>query len=470
MSASSYDAVVIGAGPGGYVGAIRCAQLGLTTALVEEAELGGVCLNLGCIPSKAMLRSAEVLGLIRRAPEFGLEVEGVRADYSAVVARRDAAVAHLLKGVTNLLQSHGVEVLRGRARIRDSTCIQVASAGGSRTLSYRHLIVATGSRAAPLRVAGGDLPGVADSDGALALQKPPARAVVIGGGAVGVEWAEIWRAFGSEVVVLEMLAQLVPTEEREIGRELARIFANKGIEARTGARVLEVRRYGDGLEVIAEVDGQTVSHAADTVLASVGRRPNVEGVDLEAAGVRVEPTGIPTDRRMRTNVPHIFAVGDVTGGHLLAHVASHQGIVAAETIAGLEPAGFDERIAPSAIFTHPEIASVGLREHEAREQGIAVQVGRFPFAASGRAVASGETQGFVKVVAREGSGEVLGVHIIGPNAGDLIAEGVLAMRLGATIEDIQATIHVHPTYSEAILEAAWAAAGTPIHLPPRGRK
>jgi dihydrolipoamide dehydrogenase len=460
-----YDVLVLGAGPGGYVGAIRAAQLGLRTAVVEREELGGVCLNRGCIPSKAMLRSAEVLHLLQRAEEFGLHAEGVGVDYREVVSRRDRSVAQLLKGVTNLLAGNGVEVIRGSAKVRDGETVEVESGGARQTPAYRNLIVATGSRAAKLSVSGADLPDVIDSDGALRLNAPPARAVIVGGGAVGVEWAEIWAAFGSQVTVLEMLPQIVPTEEPEIARELTRAFGRKGIECVPDAAVQEIRRSGDGLSVIASVSGTEQSYAAEIVLLAVGRRANVDGLGLEAGGVQVDGRTVPTDACMRTNVSNIFAVGDVTGRFLLAHVASHQGIIAAETIAGHSTEGFDDRIVPAAIFTHPEIASVGLREQEAKNQGIGVQTGRFPFAASGRAQASGESSGFVKIVAREGSGEILGVHIVGSNAGDLIAEASLAMRLHATIEDLAHTIHIHPTFSESVMEAAWAAAGNPIHIP-----
>jgi dihydrolipoamide dehydrogenase len=371
----------------------------------------------------------------------------------------------MVKGVTNLLAGNGVEVIRGTATVRDAQTAEVEAADGGQTLAFRNLIVATGSRAASLPIPGADLPGVLDSDGALKLDAAPGRAVVIGGGAVGVEWAEIWSAFGSQVTVLEMLPQLVPTEEPEVARELTRAFTRKGIECVPGGSVQEIRLSRDGLAVVASVEGTERTVEADVVLTAVGRRPNVEGLGLEKAAVRYDKRSIPTDTHMRTNVPNIFAVGDVTGRFLLAHVASHQGIIAAETIAGRDGDAFDERIIPAAIFTHPEIASVGLREREASDQGIPVRIGRFPLAASGRAQAAGDTAGFVKLVARQDSGEVLGGHVVGPSAGELVAEVALAMRLHATLDDLAATIHIHPTFSEAVMEAAWAAQGTPIHIP-----
>jgi dihydrolipoamide dehydrogenase len=464
----AYDVLVIGAGPGGYTAAIRAAQLGLSTTVVEREELGGVCLNRGCIPSKAMLRSAEVLDLARNAPAFGVTADNVRGNYAAVVERRDRIVAHMLQGVTNLLKGNGVDVIRGTATVADADSVAVQLIDGTTDIVYfRNLIVATGSSAARPPILGANLPGVIDSDGALALREAPRRAVVIGGGAVGVEWAAIWSAFDAEVTVLEMLPQLVPTEEPEIARELTRTFAKQGISVATGVQVREIRREGDHLAVVAAAGDEERITEADIVLLAVGRRPNVDGLNLEGIGVDLEPRRVPTDAYGRTNVPNIFAIGDATGRFLLAHVAAHQGIIAAATIAGQGDHAFDQRIVPAAIFTHPEIASVGLHEAEAAAQGVPVRIGRFPFAANGRAAAAGEAGGFVKIIAHQETGEVLGCHIVGPNAGDLIAEASLAMTLHATIDQLAATIHVHPTFSEAMLEAAFVAQGTPVHIPPR---
>ncbi|MBI4212740.1 MAG: dihydrolipoyl dehydrogenase [Chloroflexi bacterium] len=459
-----FDVIVVGAGPGGYVAAIRSAQRGLQTALVEREDLGGVCLNRGCIPSKAMLRSAEVLGLLHNAAAFGLQASDVSGDYAAAVRRRDTIVAQLARGVANLLQSNRVSVVKGDARVADAHHLDVAASGEPLRLEFQHLVVATGSHSTSLPIAGASLPGVLDSDGALRLQEAPRRAVVIGGGAVGVEWADVWAAFGTQVTILEALPQLVPTEEPEIARELARAFSQKGITVRTAARVREIRSKDAALEVTAEVGGEASDDAADIVLMAVGRRANVAGLNLEAAGLSVGERGIDVDEHMRTDVSHIFAVGDVLGGSQLAHVASHQGIVAAETIAGHGGHTFDPRVTPAAIFTQPEIASVGLHEAEARKGGIPVRIGRFPFAALGRAQASGDSTGFAKLIAHERSGEILGAHIVGPTASELINEMALAMRLRATLADVASTMHVHPTFSEALLEAAWVAAGTPIHI------
>lgn len=458
---------MVGAGPGGYPAAIRCAQYGLHTLLVERSQLGGVCLNAGCIPSKSLLTSAQFAALISRAATLAPLPAAPRPSYAHALAERDRTVERLRHGLRTLLRENGVELGEGEATLIDPHRLQVASAGETAEIEFDHCIIATGSRPVRLTVSGADLPGVIDSDGALALSEAPARAVVIGGGAIGVEWAEIWQAFGSEVTVLEALPALVPAEDPEIGRELARSFARRGIITHTGARVTEIRPDPQGLAVQFTAGGTDTVAIADIALVAVGRRPNVEGLGLERAGVRVEGGAIATDGFMRTSAGHIFAVGDVNGRSLLAHSATHQGLIAADTIAGRRTDEFDHRLVPGAIFTHPEIASVGLQEAEAVRTGLPVCIGRFPFAANARAVTSGDATGFVKVVAHAETHELLGVHIIGPGAADLIATASLALRLRARLEDLATTIHVHPTWSEALMEAAWAALERPIHVPRR---
>jgi dihydrolipoamide dehydrogenase len=462
-----YDLLVIGAGPGGYAAAIRAAQLGLTTALVERSQIGGVCLNAGCIPSKAMLRSAEVLGLLRDGSSFGLVAAGGTVDYGAAVIRREAAVSQLVGGLGTLLKANGVIILQGVGRLTGSHTVEIIGENGSRHEEFADLIVATGSRPASLSLPGANLPGVIDSDGALRLHEAPRRAVIIGAGAVGVEWAEIWRAFGSGVTVVEMMPQMIPTEEPEIARELLRCFGRKGIMCHLDARVREIRAVADGLEVIVEAEQGQSTIAADFVLTAVGRHANLEGLGLDAAGLSVDGRRIETDGHMRTSAPHIYAVGDVTGRSLLAHAAVHQAHVAVDTIAGRDTRPFDSHAVPAAIFTHPEVASVGLRERDATAQGIPVTVARFPFAALGRAVATAQIEGYVKVIADERSGKLLGAHIIGAHAGDLIGEASLAIHLGATVQDVASAIHVHPSFSEAFAEACAVAAGYPLHVAPR---
>ncbi|HSK37808.1 MAG TPA: dihydrolipoyl dehydrogenase, partial [Actinomycetota bacterium] len=486
-----FDLVVVGGGPGGYPAAIRAAQLGLRTALVEKERPGGVCLNWGCIPTKAMLRSAEVLETARHGAEYGVLADNVRLDYAAVLARKDRVVKSLTDGVAGLLAASGVTVTIGHARLTGPGSVAVVGVGeaplgpgGPRynapaagdgapvaTLEARNLLLATGSTPALLPVPGIDLPGVVSSDGAFLLEEVPRRIVIVGASAVGAEWATMFQAFGSEVTMVELLPRLLPAEDEDIGKALARSFARRGIKVETGRTVTGIAPAGDRapplLVTVADPDGSNPRQVeADVVLVGVGRRPNTAGLDLEKAGVATDGRGwVEVDDRLRTSAPGVHAVGDVTGRVLLAHVASHQGLVAAGVMAGHDER-MDYRAVPAATFTHPEVASVGLTEAAARESGHDVAVGRFPFSALGRAQTFGGVEGLVKVVAERSSGQVLGVHVIGPGASDLIPEGVLAMQLRATLADIAATIHAHPTLGEGTMEAALVALGLPVHLPP----
>jgi dihydrolipoamide dehydrogenase len=486
-----FDLVVVGGGPGGYPAAIRAAQLGLKTALVEKERPGGVCLNWGCIPTKAMLRSAEVLETARHGAEYGVLADNVRLDYAAVLARKDRVVKSLTDGVAGLLAASGVTVTLGHARLTGPGAVEVVGVGeaplgpgGPRynappaaagapvaTLEGRNLLLATGSTPALLPIPGIDLPGVVTSDGAFLLEEVPRRIVIIGASAVGAEWATMFQAFGSEVTMVELLPRLLPAEDEDIGKALARSFAKRGIKVETGRTVTGIAPAGDQAPplrvTVADPDGGNPRQVeADVVLVGVGRRPNAAGLDLERAGVATDPRGwVEVDDRLRTSVPGVHAVGDLTGRLLLAHVASHQGLVAAGVMAGHDER-MDYRAVPAATFTHPEVASVGLTEAAARDAGHDVAVGRFPFSALGRAQTFGGAEGLVKVVAERGGGQVLGVHVIGPGASDLIPEGVLAMQLEATLADIAATIHAHPTLGEGTMEAALVALGLPVHLPP----
>ena len=486
-----FDLVVVGGGPGGYPAAIRAAQLGLKTALVEKERPGGVCLIWGCIPTKAMLRSAEVLETARHGAEYGVLADNVRLDYAAVLARKDRVVKSLTDGVAGLLAASGVTVTLGHARLTGPGAVEVVGVGeaplgpgGPRynpppaadgapgaTLEGRNLLLATGSTPVLLPIPGIDLPGVVTSDGAFLLEEVPRRIVIIGASAVGAEWATMFQAFGSEVTMVELLPRLLPAEDEDIGKALARSFAKRGIKVETGRTVTGIAPAGDQAPplrvTVADPDGGNPRQVeADVVLVGVGRRPNAAGLDLERAGVATDPRGwVEVDDRLRTSVPGVHAVGDLTGRLLLAHVASHQGLVAAGVMAGHDER-MDYRAVPAATFTHPEVASVGLTEAAARDAGHDVAVGRFPFSALGRAQTFGGAEGLVKVVAERGGGQVLGVHVIGPGASDLIPEGVLAMQLEATLADIAATIHAHPTLGEGTMEAALVALGLPVHLPP----
>jgi len=488
-----FDLVVVGGGPGGYPAAIRAAQLGLRTALVEKERPGGVCLNWGCIPTKAMLRSAEVLETVRHGAELGVLADNVRLDYPAVLKRKAKVVKTLTDGVAALLKVNGVTVVNGHARFTGPRSVEVVGVGDAplgpggplynappaadgrpvAALEGRNVIVATGSTPVLLPIPGIDLPGVVTSDGAFLLGEVPRRIVIIGASAVGAEWATMFNAFGSEVTMVELMATMVPAEDADMGKTLARSFAKRGIKVQTGRTVSEITPAGDDgaglLVTVTDPDGGRPEQVeTDVVLVGVGRRPNTEGLDLERAGVETDQRGwVQVDDRLRTGVDGVHAIGDVTGKLLLAHVASHQGLVAAAVIAGHDER-MDYSAVPAATFTHPEVASVGLSEARARAAGHDVVVGRFPFTALGRAQTYGSTEGLVKVVAGKRYGEVLGVHIIGPGASDLIPEGVLAMRLEATLEEIADTIHAHPTLGESTMEATMVALGLPVHTaPPR---
>jgi dihydrolipoamide dehydrogenase len=492
-TAQVFDLVVVGGGPGGYPAAIRAAQLGLKTALVEKERVGGVCLNWGCIPTKAMLRSAEVLETMRHGAEYGVLADNVRLDYPAVLQRKERVVKTLTDGVASLLKANGVTVVDGHARFVGPRTVEVVGVGeaplgdgGPRynapptgdgrplaRLEGRNLIVATGSTPVLLPIPGIDLPGVVTSDGAFLLGEVPRRIVIIGASAVGAEWASMFAAFGADVTMVELLATPIPAEDEDLGKALARSFAKRGIKVETRRTVSEIapaaRGRGKGKDgplrvTITDPDGQRPTQVeTDVVLVGVGRRPNTGGLGLERAGVATDQRGwVEVDDRLRTSAPGIHAIGDVTGKVLLAHVASHQGLVAAGVIAGHDER-IDYRAVPAATFTHPEVASVGLTEAKAREAGHDVVVGRFPFTALGRAQTYGVTEGLVKVVAERRYREVLGVHIIGPSASDLIPEGVLAMHLEATLDDIADTVHAHPTLGESGMEAAMVALGLPVH-------
>ncbi len=476
-----FDLLVIGGGPGGYVAAIRGAQQGLSVGLVEKERPGGVCLNWGCIPTKAMLRSSEVLQTVRDAASYGVRAEHVTLDYAAVRSRTSEVVTTLTDGVAGLLKANGVNLIDGHARFTSPTTVDIceveASNGAPRysagpgqivdAATARDVIIATGSTPIPLPIPGAALPGVITSDGAFGLTAVPERTVIVGGSAVGAEWASLFSAFGSAVTVVEMRETLVPAEDADIGAALQRSFSQRDITVHVGSSVTSIAQT-DALRVTV-TGPQPCEIDADVVLFGIGRRPNTADLGLEATGVAIESRGfIEVDDRLRTNVDHIYAIGDVTGKALFAHVASHQGLTAADVVAGHDKR-IDYAVVPAATFTHPEIASVGLTELAAKAAGHDPVTAKFPFAALGRARTLGDTEGFVKVVAGRRHGEVLGMHIIGPSASDLITEGALAITLEATLDELADTIHAHPTLGELGMEAALAALGLPIHIAPPKR-
>ena len=458
------DLIVIGGGPAGYVAALRAAQLGAHVALIEAGRLGGVCLNEGCIPTKALLAGAEVYRLVAEAARFGVRAGPPEADWPAMQARKAEVVAKLVGGVRMLLERAGVEVIAGHARFSGPQSLAVEGPGGVQTLAAPHVIVATGSSPLRLPIPGADLPGVLDSSAALDLPALPQSLLVVGGGAVGLELATLFAGLGVRVTLVEMLPRLAPLADADVGDALRTALLLQGVKVHVNTRIAAIEPAADGLRARLEGPQGELSVEAEKVLLAAGRRPNVAGLGLEAAGVRFGRQGIAVDERMATSAGYILAAGDVVGGSMLAHVAMHQGQVAAESALG-RPARMRYEAVPSCIFTQPEAASVGLTEQAAREQGYDVRVGRFPFNGNGKAIAQGQVDGFVKVVAEARYGAVLGVHIVGPHASDLILEGALGLTLEATLDELAATIHPHPTHGEAVAEAALAALGRPLHLP-----
>jgi dihydrolipoamide dehydrogenase len=457
----AFDVVIIGAGSGGYVAALRAAQLGAKVALVERERVGGVCLNWGCIPTKAMVSSIDALLEIELADEFGVKVGEPGFDFARMMTRKAEVVERLVSGVETLLQTRKVEVISGLGKLVARDRIRILG-GSPRELEAKNVIVATGSEAAKPPVPGMDLPGVVTSREILSLKRAPEDLVIVGGGVVGVEFAGIFNALGSKVTIIEMLPSILTTVDEELAQRLQQSLRKQGIDVRTKSPLMKVQRDDGALHVFhGGTQGGGVVRA-DLVLISTGRVPYTEGLGLERLGVRLNKRAVAVDGHMATNVPGIYAVGDVVGGYMLAHVASHEGEVAVEHALGMNRA-MDYRAVPNCVFTMPEIAGVGLMEQEVKEKGIPYKKSRFPFTASGRAVAMGQPAGLVKMICEQDTGKVLGLHIMGPHASDLIAEGALAIQLGATAADIARTIHAHPTLPEAVMEAAMGQGEGAIH-------
>jgi dihydrolipoamide dehydrogenase len=462
------DIAIIGSGPGGYVAAIRAGQLGGKVVLIEKELLGGTCLNWGCIPSKALLDAAERYETIKHADEYGLKASDVGFDYARVLARKQRVVQQLRSGVEGLVKGNGGTILAGAASIRDAHRLDVALADGrSEEVVARNLVIATGSTEGRPPIPGLDLPDVFDSRAGLSLE-PPASVIIAGGGPIGVEFATIFASFGSQVTVLEMMPTLIPLEDAEIGRALAQQLQRRGIQIRVGSKLERVAQSaGGGLDAtISNASGSETLHA-DKLMVAMSRPPVTTGFGLERLGVEMNHRFIKVDSRMRTNVSGVYAIGDVAGG-ALAHVAMAQGEVAVENALGHD-SEMDYRAVPSVTFSHPQVASVGLSEEKATATGQPIKVGRFPFVATSKAVVTGDTAGFVKVVAEAKYGQVLGVHMIGPEVTDLIAEASLAIMMEATIEDIAKTIHAHPTLPESLKEATLDVDQRAIHILKRRR-
>jgi dihydrolipoamide dehydrogenase len=456
MATHKADVAIVGTGPGGYVAAIRCAQLGLNVVAVEDDRPGGVCLNWGCIPTKALLRNAEVVHLVERAADFGITVGEVRADYAAAVKRSRGVADRMAKGVEFLFRKNKITLLPGRGTLKGPTTVAV----GADTIEARAVILATGSEPKSLPGVAIDEQTIISSNGAVRQERCPASLIVIGAGAVGVEFADVYRAYGTEVTILEALPRIVPIEDEEVSTQLARTFGRRGITIKTGVKVTKIARGGPG--AIVETDAGRFE--AEQVLMAVGRGAKVKDVGLEALGIAMERGFVRVSPRMETSVKGVYAIGDMAGAPLLAHKAMAEGVVAAEAIAGRDPRPVDYDNVPSCTYCRPQVASIGVSEAKAKENGREISLGKFPFTASGKAVALGETEGFVKVVADKGTGEILGVHILGPEATEIIHEFAVGRTLEATLEEMIHTIHAHPTLSEAGFEATLAALGQAIHI------
>ena len=454
--------VVLGSGPGGYVAAIRAGQLGLKTAVVESAEVGGVCLNWGCIPSKALLRNAEVLSLFRHADEFGISVENLSYDFGVAVDRSRKVVKRLTSGVSFLLKKNGVEYVEGRALLEDRSTVRVEGSG--RTLATENVIIATGASFRHLPTLPVDGQVVITSREALELREVPQRAVIVGAGATGAEFAYLWRAYGAEVTLVELLPRLVPLEDEDISSELARSFRRQGIVSMTGSTVDSVEVNANSATVTVSGNSGSSEIECDKVLVAVGMQGNIEDIGLEDTGVATDRGSISIDDRMETNVPGVYAIGDVTGKSLLAHVAQAQGVTAIEQIAGLDPPKLDYELMPRATYCRPQVASFGLTEAQARERGHSVKTGVFPLSASGKALAMAEPEGLAKLVVDAEVGDLLGAHLIGAEVTELLGELGLARLLESTNKEMGWLVHPHPTISETLKEAALAADGEAIHI------
>lgn len=468
MADQNFDCVIIGSGPGGYIAAIRAHQLGLRTAIVERDRLGGVCLNWGCIPTKALLKNAEYMHFLNHAGEFGFTLEKVSVDFKKVIARsRDVADANS-SGVSFLMKKNGVEVFSGSGFVPRPGVVEVRSPEGvviETIHAAKGIIVATGARPRVFPGFDVDRKRVITSTEAMLLEEPPSSMIVIGAGAIGIEFAYFYNAFGTKVTVIEMMPMILPVEDEESSKEVARAFKKKKVDILTETRVLSVRTVGDGVEVdIEDKKGARKTLTADYALNAVGVTGNIENLGLEQLGVEIDRGHIKVNRYMQTNVSGIYAIGDVVGAPWLAHVASHEGLVAVEHMAGHPTPGMEYDNVPGCTYCQPQVASVGLTERKAREMGYDVKIGRFPFKASGKARAIGETDGFVKLVIDAKYGEILGGHIVGAEATEMIAEIVTARAADATAETLFKTIHAHPTLSEGVMEAAADAYGEALNI------
>ncbi|MCP4428655.1 MAG: dihydrolipoyl dehydrogenase [Chloroflexi bacterium] len=464
MTMSNYDLIVLGAGPGGYVAAIRASQLGLKTAVIEKEYMGGVCLNVGCIPSKALLKNAEIAHTLQhRAREFGFSFDNLSLDYGKAFKRSRQVSGRLVKGVGFLMKKNKIDVYEGAGALTSRESVHVnLNDGGETDLTAHHIIIATGARPRPF-------PGV-DFDGeriisykeAIMSDTLPEKLIIIGGGVIGMEFAYMWANYGVDITILEMLPHLLPNEEPEVSQVVEKAYKKMKVKFKTGTAVSSLTKIDSGVKVTL-ADGTEME--ADKVLVAINFAPNIEGIGLDAAGVELTERGnIAIDAQMRTNIPNIYAIGDAATDYRLAHIASAMGIAAAETIAGHETAPIDFRMMPRATYCVPQVASFGYTETQAKEAGYEINVGQFPFQANGKALGLGERDGFIKIIADAKYGEILGAHMVGPDVTELLPELTLAHNAELTAEEIARNVHAHPTLSEALMEAAHGVEGSPIHI------
>ena len=464
---TSYDLIVIGSGPGGYVAAIRAAQLGMDVACVETDKLGGVCLNIGCIPTKAMLTSALLVNEMKDASKHGIHANEVTFDLGPAQERSRGVAEQMAKGIAFLFKKNKITHIQGYGRLKGKGKVEVASQDGSSTLyEAKNVIIATGSRPRDLPVLKIDEERIWSSTGALMQKAAPESLFIVGAGAIGMEFADVYSAYGTKVTLVEALDRILPLEDAEVSKFMERTYKKRGIDIHTGARFQKAEIHDNGV-LVTFTDKKDEEHQikVDYVLSAVGRVPNSEDVGLESAGVETDERGfIKVNAHLATNVPGVYAIGDVAGRQLLAHKASHEGIVCVEHMAGAGHHTVDYGNVPNCTYCHPEVASVGLTEEQAKEQGYDVEVGKLPWVAIGRAVAAGHADGFVKIIRDKKCSEILGAHIVGPHATELIAEFVVGRHLESTVEEMELAMHPHPTLSEGVSEGALAALGRPIHI------
>ncbi len=460
----NYDLIVLGSGPGGYVAAIRGSQLGLKTAIIEKESLGGVCLNWGCIPTKALLKSAQVFEYLKKADQYGLSASKIDKDFTSVVKRSRSVANGMSKGVNFLMKKNKIDVINGFGKILPEKKVSVEIEGKKNTYSAENIIIATGARSREINSIKQDGKKIIGYREAMVLHKQPKKMIIVGSGAIGVEFAYFYNSMGTEVTIVEYLDRILPVEDKDISNQLAKSFKKSGIDLMTSSEVISSETKGKGVKLQVKSSGQISELEADIVISAVGIKSNIENMGLEETGIAVDNDKILVDEFYKTNIPGYYAIGDIVTGQALAHVASAEGILCVEKIAGHDVEAIDYKNIPGCTYCSPEVASVGYTEEQAKDKGYSIKIGKFPFSASGKAQASGKPEGFIKVIFDEKYGEWLGCHMIGDGVTDMIAEAVLGRKLETTGKEILKTVHPHPTMSEALMEAVADAYNEVIHL------